>query len=150
MWWKQVSRGLWKVKCLFPYFPLLHLLPTLPKSLPWGSAQAGSCLLHKRKVGQPRFCMDSKILGGLTVLTALNLITPDHNTQRQEGKIRNNAHSASSLLFPPGGLEHIAHQPRPGSDASTKCSLGFLSSSSKGNTAPIQPTCTPLQIALKA
>lgn len=101
MWWKQVSRGLWKVKCLFPYFPLLHLLPTLPKSLPWVSAQAGSCLLHERKVEQPRFCMDSKILGGLTVLTALNLITPDHNTQRQEGKIRNNAHSGSSLLFPP-------------------------------------------------
>lgn len=119
MWCKQVSRGLWKVKCLFPYFPLLHLLPTLPKSLPWVSAQAGSCLLHERKVEQPRFCMDSKILGGLTVLTALNLITPDHNTQRQEGKIRNNAHSASSLLFPPRGLERIAHQPRPGSDAST-------------------------------
>lgn len=76
---------------LFPF--------TLPKSLPQVSAQGGSRLLHEQKIEQPRFYADSKILGG-TVLTALSLIDPDLNTQRQEGKIKNNVHSGSSLLFP--------------------------------------------------
>lgn len=149
IWWKQVPRGLRKMKCLFPYFPSLHLSLTLPKTLPQVSAQGGSCLLHERKVEQSRFCTDSKILGG-TVLTALNLMTSDHKTQRQERQIRNNAHSGLAFFSPQEGWSIFSPARAVEAMLPPPCSLDFLSSSSEDNTASIQPTYTPLFIAWKA